>query len=95
MNVENMKSNCKKSIERMHDSMEGIEINKSPKKMVQSALDECKLSNKVYDLKIDGGRIIIYLEGIMSKEDRQRLLAKLEETSGKSQSHYQVVAFYK
>lgn len=84
-----------KQIERATERMGSmLEMSKELKFSVKAAMNECGLRNHLYDVKDDCKKTVLYFEGIMSKEDREALLDKLAEKTGKLPDNYQIVAFY-
>ena len=66
----------------------------SLRRVSDEILKELGTHCSLYDVRDELGKEVLYFDGIMTAETREKLLAKLAEKLGTRVDYYKIVAFY-
>ena len=66
----------------------------SLQRAVEEIVRELGAHNNLYDVRDELGKDVLYFDGIMTTEIRDKLLAKLAEKLGTRVDYYKIVAFH-
>ena len=90
--VDTMERNAERmgNLRMIRDSRDYLPLRRA----VDESRKELGINNDLYDVRNELTQTVLYFDGIMNEETRQKLLAKLAKKLGTHAEYYKIVAFY-